>query len=283
MNPIPQYDPTFFNDAKQTFQQAASAAMPTDQLRDTAASRIRARLAGQASAQNQQLQDMYAARGRLGSGAYQGAFQQQNAAQQGALASGLADNEATYLKARQEGANILKGIGEGYGALGIGSSQAQSQLAGAETDRMFGEGRLANERGVLQESIDRRKNEQVIEAMKAFGEYGNVAGEENYKGFSGAIKSLLEGAGVHFDPTNFTAPSQNSGSNSSGGSTTGGPQVPSGTIRGSNGASYNLGQTVTVGPNQRPPGLPAGYLWTPVGRNQYRVTWVGTGEVGESR
>jgi hypothetical protein len=251
----PNYDPQYFQQAQNSFQQAAEAAMPTTQLRDTAASRIRSRLAGAGAAQNMQLQDSFAARGRANSGAYQGAQMQQNAAQQGALATGLADNEMNYLKARQEGANVLRGVGEGYNALGKSSGDLQIAQQQANTDQAFSEGRLAVERGTLDENIQKRQAEQVIESLKTFGQYGNVAGQKNYSEFANAIKDILGRAGIRFDPTGFTAPTQGSGTTTGGttGGTTTTPTTSAPGVLAADGATYSVGALWRSQAERRPP------------------------------
>lgn len=267
----PNYDNDYFNQSRNYFQQAAEAAMPSTQLRDTAASRIRSRLAGASQAQNQQLQDSFAARGLANSGAYQGAFARQSAAQQGALASGLADNEANYLAARQQGAGILGNLGQGLGSLG-------TQRQEADTNQAFSEGRLGVERGTLQESIDRRKNEQVLEALKTFGEYGNVSGQRNYAQFAQAIQALLGNSGVPFDTSGFAAPQpQQSGDslrNPSGSGDAPRPQTNSNSSANaalaSNGRTYSVGSIWDQG---RPPAISSrsGFGWVQLPNGKYQL------------
>lgn len=206
MRPAPAYDTEYFNQAQNTFQQAAQNALPSAQLRDTAASRIRARMAGAQNAQNQSLQDAYASRGRANSGAFQGDLLRSNAAGQSALATGLADNEANYLKAQQEGANILKGIGEGQASLGIAKNKALTDFGQLNIDDSRQRADEAFQTGTLDENATRRKFETALEGLKTFGQYGNVSGQQQYSAFANALRSLFGQAGIDVPDFSTGAP-----------------------------------------------------------------------------
>lgn len=133
---------TAFNRAMSTYGQAASSAMPSPQSRDTAAARVRARVAGQGQAMNNQLRQQSQQSGQMNTGRYDANMARAMAANQGALASGLADVEDNYQRQRMEGAGILSNIAQGYGGLGesIGGLKLGGQRLALE-DRL-GTGRL---------------------------------------------------------------------------------------------------------------------------------------------
>lgn len=161
-----ELDPTYFDEAGKTFTQAAQYALPTEQERETASSRVRSRLAGSQRGLETQLRDQYAGRGWANTGDYQGALQQSRAASQSALGTSLADIEADWWKRRQEGANTLSGIGTGLS--GLGTAQAGAQLGlgtlGLETEKAEHEYKLGlREQTTAEKEAETNRLKQVFE------------------------------------------------------------------------------------------------------------------------
>jgi len=230
-----EYDPSFFNEARGTLQDAAREAMPSTVMRDTAASRIRARLSGAQQGQEMQLKNQFAGRGLSTSGMFNaptGALNQSRSNYMGTLGSALADNEMNFEKSRQEGAKILTSIGEGQAALGLGMNRAGNDYANTgiasarqaadaafqtgslandsrrqAADAAFQTGSLANDAdrqaadaafqtGTLNENTASRQAETLLDSLKTFGQYGNVSGQHQFKAFADAIQALFRQQGM---------------------------------------------------------------------------------------
>lgn len=170
----------YFTQSANTLNQAASNALPSIQSRDTAAARVRARLAANSRAIQSGLQDTLGGRntGRLISGLNRNYADTQNA-----LASGLADVENNYQTQRQQGAQVLSGIGQNQASLGTGlatalDQEAQTGLAGQKISNEFNLGTEANRLRGLEIDTTRDIEEQrgLVDFLQAFGTFGNARG-----------------------------------------------------------------------------------------------------------
>lgn len=210
----PQYT-NYFSQADQALQQARTAAMPSAAARDTAAARVRSRVAGQTKANMQQVDDAYTRRGSFyGSGGRDRALRSVQAAGDNALATGLADVELGFLDKQQQGANILSGIGNQYGQLGTSynklgmdydlgrygiDTNLQSAREQRELDKLLGQGKLDLERYGIDKSSYLQDRQNQIDLLSALGLYGNTRGGYDERGeifneqFMGVIESLLGG------------------------------------------------------------------------------------------
>lgn len=127
--PQPVQNPQI-DEAAQTYRQAAQVATPSVQSLDTAAARVRSRMAGTNRANEMSIRDRFASAGRQGSGGFNQAMSQNSAANSNALASAYTDLELGFEDRKNQYAQTLSQIGQGQGQLGLGVVGAGVDLAG---------------------------------------------------------------------------------------------------------------------------------------------------------
>lgn len=158
-----QYSGQPFQQAADSYGQAANYAIPSMQSRDRAAARVRSRTDAARVAGDQQIADQYQRRGMGGSGAYYGALDRNRAASQSAYATGLADMETGFSDQEQKGADIFSQIGAGY--TDMGKAQAEMDL---------GQQKLNVDRDSVENDRRQGLSQNIINAILAIAQGGNT-------------------------------------------------------------------------------------------------------------
>lgn len=177
------YSGTNFNQAQGAYQNAQQYAMPSAASRDTAAARVRNRLSGQTAANVQRVNDTYANRGMLNSGARDRAVRDTYNSGDNALASGLTDLELGFSQQQQEGANILGNLAQGMTQNESARQQAQNQYNQLQSEyymgqqdidlqHLLGQGKLDNEMFGLQSNNALQGQQNMTDLIQALGLYG---------------------------------------------------------------------------------------------------------------
>jgi len=185
-NQQPVFDPGFFTQAGSIFQQAAQNALPSQASQDNAAARVRARLEARNRDSARQIRDQFGGF-RANTGAFQNALAQNRAAGQGAIAQGLSDLEADFAQRRQQGAQILQGIGSGLTGLGTGANEARQ--SGQEIANRFnlGQGEIDLRKLLGERELDNSRQANFIDFLNTIGQVGNTTGR-----VGGDIQSVIQ-------------------------------------------------------------------------------------------
>ena len=178
---MPTFDNNLFTEAQNSFQQASGAALPSPESLDTASARVRSRVEGRQRALDQQTGARFAQSGGANTGGLGAGRRNNTASTQGAFATGLADLEEGFLEKQQQGAGILSQIGQGQGQLGslfgnleIGREGVRQGDERLDLERLFGQQRLDNEGRAIDETIEQRKANTLIDFFQNFGAIGNT-------------------------------------------------------------------------------------------------------------
>lgn len=190
-----------FKSARTNLNNAASAAMPSQQSLDRASARVRARLAAQTNANQQSISDRFAGSGNMGG--LNKSYAQNFAAGQSAYGQALGDLEQQWWDKQQKGAEILSGIGQRFGDMGNNIGNLVNEGSRVANDFALGKGEI----GVKLEDIGRRfatderksditenaaKMDSIVRAMEQLFASGNtVLTPEKAPQLEEMIKSLF--------------------------------------------------------------------------------------------
>jgi hypothetical protein len=168
-----------FNQAQRTYQQSP-------QSFDNAAARVRARVQGQTTGNENQIRNTFAGRGTSNSGMMQNQLARNRQAGQGAYAQGLTDLENTFEQSRLASAQGLSNIGSNFANMANAQNQNQIQSQGLADQFSLGAGGIgAQIRGQDIEQLLGLKGYDVQTAgqniQKSLGE------QSNYKDILGTL------------------------------------------------------------------------------------------------
>lgn len=213
--------------ASNTFKQAAQVATPSIQSMDTAAARVRSRLAGRERATSNQLRDQFAGAGRANSGRADLAQAQNRQSTTNAMSSAFTDLELGFEDRKNAFAQTLSQIGQGQGNLGLGQIDAGSQFSLAQNDldlrRHLGELEIQK---TEEEGIRRA----LLEAFSDISQYGNTQLNPTSRGFYQEILSRLFGLTPVANPGTLPIPPTTSNPSFPGGQVSSGPLFEAGGV-----------------------------------------------------
>ena len=192
----PQYafDPSFFDDAQNTFRQAATQATTgVDTAYNHAASQLRSRLEAARQGNNRQIIDKYSGRGIAPSGMANRELRLNDQNSNSELAGGLTQLGDDYQKRMLDVANSLTGIGQGQSAAGLGYAQGANSF-----NQLMSNDQIENRKLDVDQGLGRQKAlTDFFNSFAQYGKAGNTTAQFNtdFQGLLDQIFSLFGGQG----------------------------------------------------------------------------------------
>lgn len=196
-----------FDNAQNTFNQAKSLATPSAASLDTAAARVRSRLAGRERATEQSIRDQFQSAGRGVSGGFQQALSTNRNNFTNEFAKSLTDLQLGFEDRKNQAAQTLLGIGQGESSLGLGQEELGVKLEDISKSFELGQGDQALKGQQLELEADKiQKTEEegirraIIDALGVFIEGGNTQfTPERGELFDSLLQALFASTGNDFE------------------------------------------------------------------------------------
>lgn len=195
---IPQNN--FVTDASDSFQKASNNLQPSAASLDTAAARVRSRLAGQFKANEQLARDRAQSVGRGVGGLVNQGLRRARADNTNALAQAFTDLELGFEDKKIDAARAATDLGTAQGGLGTALTDLAIRLDDINKSFELGQGELGIKEGQLdlgREELIKTEEEGIrralIEVLGTFGEIGNTQFSDGRDNIFDTIISRLFG------------------------------------------------------------------------------------------
>ena len=187
------------NQAQNTYSQAIQNAMPSQQSFDSAAARVRSRIASRQNNLDRASMNQYAGTGNVGGYDYSRAVNK--ATTQNEYSTALTDLQNQFEQQKQTGAGILNTAASGLANMGqnqystdvtreLGLGNIAQQKYSTDTSYNLGQQQIAQQKYATDLENQVNKQKALNELMQVFGQVGN-------------IRAKSTGRGAAFD-TNYT-------------------------------------------------------------------------------
>lgn len=208
------YSGSTFSGANNNYQKASDLITSQSYSGDTAAARVRSRLAGAQQGLEQQMADQYAGRTGANSGLYRGDLARSRSSYMSNLGGAINDAETENQKRVLEASKILGDLGSGMSGNAMNESQVanwgeQNAISreANQTNRDVGLGQIAatNARTEMERQLGQYSNLNSL--LEAFGKYGNTNGSPDYNArLASILQTLFPSAGAPTGSTPVTNP-----------------------------------------------------------------------------
>jgi hypothetical protein len=164
-------DRGFLDEGASVLRQSAQIGTPSEAAKTTASNRLASRLAANNASNEEQIRNLFAARGRGRSGALKTGLIQNLANTQQATASGIADIEEDFENRKLQQGQLLNQVGQTFGSFGNVLNQANLAKGRLDLDTE----RVGLEEQALGQSAERDKLRGLLDFFGTFIEGGNLS------------------------------------------------------------------------------------------------------------